>query len=191
MFPTNIVQTGIASATFTLQNPFTASINIREVTANVTYRDLYVGKPEISLTHASFNVQLGIIDHQSIPVHADGHSTVTSPSIPFKFNLDPVTIINLINDNAQANGISLGPLTALFQVVLQDPTAKNSIVSSIDPNANNPTCVRFVISHLIIGCVAYVYIQRATVRCILGHSQCFERSKGRSSIGYIFGFRRL
>jgi len=35
-FPTDVVQTGVASTTFTLANPFTASINILEVAATAT-----------------------------------------------------------------------------------------------------------------------------------------------------------
>lgn len=43
-FPTDIVQTGIAEATFNLDNPFTAGLNIIEVTANTTYKDLFLGE---------------------------------------------------------------------------------------------------------------------------------------------------
>lgn len=43
-FPTDIGTTGIATATFNLQNPFTASINLLGVVANATYNGLYLGQ---------------------------------------------------------------------------------------------------------------------------------------------------
>ncbi|TFK54041.1 hypothetical protein OE88DRAFT_1732763 [Heliocybe sulcata] len=125
-FPTDIAQTGIASASFTLANPFTASINLLEVTASAIYRDL----------------TLGLIDHvdeSSSPVHADGHSNVTSPSLPFKFNLDPTVIIELLTYRSQDAGVDLGPLPDLFQIVLNNPGNHTSINATVDPNP--PTCV--------------------------------------------------
>ena len=106
--PTNIVQTGIASASFTLDNPFTASINLLEVTSTVTFQQLTIGK----IDH---------VDLSSSPVHANGHSSVTSPQLPFKFNLDPLTIIQLLSAGAQNNHVDLGPLTQLFGIVVQNP----------------------------------------------------------------------
>ncbi|KAH9061226.1 hypothetical protein EDB87DRAFT_403745 [Lactarius vividus] len=61
-------------------NPFTASINLLDVTTTVTYQQLTIGK----------------IDHVDLsfsPVHVNGHSTVTSLQLPFKFNLNPLAII--------------------------------------------------------------------------------------------------
>ncbi|KAG2078952.1 hypothetical protein BDR04DRAFT_1124058 [Suillus decipiens] len=108
-FPTDIVQTGVASTTFTLANPFTASINLLEVTAIATYH----------------NLTLGAIDHvqmSSNPIHANGHSNITSPVLPFNFNLDPLTIIGLITTSAQEHNVNLGPLTSLFQLVIDNPS---------------------------------------------------------------------
>lgn len=90
-FPTDIVQTGIAEATFTLSNPFTAGLNVIEVTANTTFRDLFLG-------------EIDHVDVSSDPIHADGHSNVTSQELPFNFNLDPTTIIRLLTDGAADNG---------------------------------------------------------------------------------------
>jgi hypothetical protein len=106
--PTNIVQTGMASASFTLDNPFTASINLLEITATITHEHLTIGK----IVH---------VDLSSSPVHANGHSSVTSPQLPFKFNLNPLTIIHLLSSGAQKNHVDLGPLTQLFGNVLQNP----------------------------------------------------------------------
>lgn len=42
-FPVNIVQTGIATTTVSLSNPFTASINLLVVTANAIFQNLTLG----------------------------------------------------------------------------------------------------------------------------------------------------
>jgi hypothetical protein len=108
--PTDIVQTGIAQASFTLSNPFTASINLLKVSSNATFHDINLG---------SINA-----DVSSNPIHADGHSQVTSPTLPFNFNLNPVDIIHFLTDAAQDNKVDLGPLTDLFQFVLDNPDFK-------------------------------------------------------------------
>jgi len=112
--PTDIVQTGIASASFTLDNPFTASINIIEVTSTVLYQELTLGK----IDH---------VDLSSSPVHVDGHSSTTSQQLPFKFNLDPLTIIQLLLSGAQNNHVDLGPLVDLFKTVTQNSNYHPSV----------------------------------------------------------------
>ncbi|KAH9083581.1 hypothetical protein EDB83DRAFT_2511885 [Lactarius deliciosus] len=124
--PTNIVQTGIASASFTLDNPFTASINLLEVTTTVTYQQLTIGK----IDH---------VDLSSSPVHVNGHSIVTSSQLPFKFNLDPLTIIQLLSSGAQNNHVDLGPLAQLFGIVVQNPDYRPPITTTVSTEA--PTCV--------------------------------------------------
>lgn len=110
-FPTDIVQTGIAQSTFTLSNPFTASVNIQEVTASVTYQ----------------GISLGAIDHQSLTFHADGHTNATSQSLSFNFNLQPQAIIELLLKRSQQSGVDLGPLPDLFQIVLNNPGAQTNV----------------------------------------------------------------
>lgn len=122
-FPTNIVQTGIAQTSFTLANPFTASINILEVEAGVTFQ----------------NITLGSINRVSLSLHADGHSNVTSQTLPFDFNLQPIVIIDLLTIRSQQKGVDLGPLPDLFQIVLDNPNAKTNIKTTVD--TNKPTCV--------------------------------------------------
>lgn len=107
-FPTDIVQTGVATTSFTLANPFTASINLLKVTATATFQNLTVGT-------------INNVDLSSNPIHASGHSNVTSPALPFNFNLDPLTIIDLITISAQEHNVDLGPLTQLFQLVVDNP----------------------------------------------------------------------
>lgn len=125
-FPTDIVQTGVASTTFTLANPFTASINLLEVTAIATYHNLTLG----AINH---------VDMSSNPIHANGHSNITSPVLPFNFNLDPLTIIGLITTSAQEHNVDLGPLTSLFQLVVDNPSFHPPVNTSVD--TSNPTCV--------------------------------------------------
>ncbi|KAG1761975.1 hypothetical protein EDD22DRAFT_893760 [Suillus occidentalis] len=125
-FPTDIVPTGVASTTFTLANPFTASINLLEVTAIATYHNLTIG----AINH---------VDMSSNPIHANGHSNITSPVLPFNFNLDPLTIIGLITTSAQEHNVDLGPLTSLFQLVIDNPSFHPPVNTSVD--TSNPTCV--------------------------------------------------
>jgi len=113
-FPIDIVQTGVATASFALSNPFTASINLLEVGATATFHGL----------------NLGVINHVDIsssPIHAAGHSNITSSGLPLNFNLDPVTIIQLLNILAQENNVDLGPLVQLFSIILNNPNAKTSV----------------------------------------------------------------
>jgi hypothetical protein len=110
-FPQNIVSTGVASTSFVLANPFTASINLLKVGAVATFHGLTLG------TISDF-------DTSSNPIHADGHSSVTSPSLPLNFNLDPKAIIQLLLVTSQQNGVSLGPIAQLFQFVLDNPDFK-------------------------------------------------------------------
>lgn len=110
-FPIDIVKTGVASTAFTLANPFTASINLLKVGATATYHGVQLGK-------------INSVDVSSKPVHADGHSTVTSPNLPLEYNLDPMATIQLLTIASQQNGVDLGPLTQLFQFVISNPDFK-------------------------------------------------------------------
>jgi len=129
-FPEDIVQTGIAQTSFTLDNPFTASINLLKVGAEATFHNLTLGT-------------IDNVDVSSNPIHADGHSDVTSPSLPLKFNLDPPTIIQLLTIGAQNNNVDLGGLVDLFQFILQNPDFKPPVTSRVD--SDQPTCVRYLL----------------------------------------------
>ncbi|EJD03283.1 uncharacterized protein FOMMEDRAFT_168292 [Fomitiporia mediterranea MF3/22] len=122
-FPTDIVQTGIASTSFTLSNPFTASINILKVSAKASYQDIF----------------LGSIDNTQLSLHADGHSNVTSQTLPFHFNMNPVDIIHLLELRSQQTGVDLGPLPDLFQIVLNNPNQKTDITTTVDTSGSNCT----------------------------------------------------
>ncbi|KAF7301181.1 hypothetical protein MIND_00682600 [Mycena indigotica] len=124
-FPTNIVQTGIAQATFILDNPFTASINLLKVNTVATFH----------------GVPLGTIDADvsANPIHADGHGSVTSSPLPLKFNLNPLAIIGLLTTLAQENNVNLGPLIPLFQYVVSNPDIKTTVTTAVDLTPS--TCV--------------------------------------------------
>lgn len=111
VFPLDIVKTGVAFTTFTLANPFTASINLLKLGATATFHGVVLGK-------------INTVDASSHPIHADGHSSVTSPTLPLQFNLAPLAIIQLLTVASQENGVNLGPLTQLFQFIIANPDFK-------------------------------------------------------------------
>lgn len=107
-FPINIVQTGIAETKFTLKNPFTASINLLRVGADAKYKGILLGT-------------IPNIDISAHPLRAEGHSSVTSPALPLKFNLDPVSIIRFLSAAAQDRNVNLGPLVPMFRFIIEHP----------------------------------------------------------------------
>lgn len=125
-FPLDIVTTGIASASFVFDNPFTATVNIQTLTTTAIYNGLTLGAIE-NYTPSS-------------PISAAGHTNITSPELPLNFNMNPLVIVQLIAEAAAANNVDLGPLTQLFQVVLADPNFTSAITSSVDTGA--AVCVR-------------------------------------------------
>ena len=114
VFPNDIVQTGIAQTSFVLDNPFTASINLLTVSTSAIFQNLTLGS-------------INNVDESANPIHADGHTNITSPSLPFDFNLEPATIITLLLLRSQENGVDLGPLPGLFQIALSDPNFQSSV----------------------------------------------------------------
>lgn len=66
-------------------------------------------------------------DFQSNPIHADGHSNITSPALPLQFNLNPLVIIGLITTRASEKGVDLGPLPGLFQIVTSNPNSHPAV----------------------------------------------------------------
>ncbi|KAF9007982.1 hypothetical protein BDQ17DRAFT_1388900 [Cyathus striatus] len=145
-FPVDIINTGIASSTFTLSNPFTASINLLEVTATAMFGNLTLGK-------------IDDVDVSATPIRADGHSDITSPGLPIKFNLDPSTIIQLLVTTARNNGVSLGPLVQLFQFILDNPGFHPPVTSAVDLSA--ATCVsggQFDVSGAILKSLAGLHV---------------------------------
>ncbi|PPQ89568.1 hypothetical protein CVT25_012240 [Psilocybe cyanescens] len=125
-FPLDIVSTGVASTTFALSNPFTASINILKLAATATFHGLTLGT-------------IPAIDTSSHPIRASGHGDVTSPALPLVFNLNPSAIIQLLLVTSQQNNVNLGPLAQLFQFVLSNPDFKPPVTTTVDTKV--ATCV--------------------------------------------------
>ncbi|PPQ99716.1 hypothetical protein CVT24_009699 [Panaeolus cyanescens] len=126
VFPINIVNTGVAQTSFILSNPFTASINLLKLGATASFHGVTLGV-------------IPSIDASAHPIRADGHSDVTSPQLPINFNLDPTAIIQLLLATSAQNNVDLGPLTQLFQFILQNPDFKPPVTTTVDTQA--PTCV--------------------------------------------------
>lgn len=122
--PKDIAQTSYASATFTLRNPFTASINLLQVKADASYQGIFLGE-------INENLRKNIIT-------APGHTTISSYELPFKFNLDPKNLIRFIEAAAAATNTDLGPLPPLFQQVLDSPSTQTTV--SPYPDDSMPPC---------------------------------------------------
>ncbi|KAM0789126.1 hypothetical protein ACM66B_003180 [Microbotryomycetes sp. NB124-2] len=124
VFPPDIADTFIAQATFNLQNPFTASINLVSVNARATYQGIY----------------LGVIDVNNLNpvISAAGKTTITSYQLPFQLIDDPKALINFLVAAAAANGVDLGPLTSVFNQVLSLQSLETSVTST--PNLQPETC---------------------------------------------------
>ena len=125
-FPKNIAETGIATTSFTLSNPFTASINLLRMSASASFQSINLGS-------------IPDTDISSHPIHVEGHSDVTSPGLPFDFNLEPVAIIELLRASAAQNHVDLGPLNDMFQFVLDNQDFKPPVNTTVDDS--KPTCV--------------------------------------------------
>lgn len=124
VMPKNIAQTGLAEASFKLQNPFTASINLIKVNAKAYYGDIYLGVIDVDLS--------------SNPIRAPGHTTITSRTVPLKMDLDPKHLIQFIESAAANTGTDLGPLKQQFDIVMGMSSTKTTVVPV--PDDNPPNC---------------------------------------------------
>ncbi|WFD30560.1 hypothetical protein MSPP1_001581 [Malassezia sp. CBS 17886] len=120
VIPKNIDQTSTAQATFQLQNPFTASINLLKVNASAIYEGVTLG----AITQ----------DLSKNPVSAPGHKTITSRSLPLKMNLDPKNLIKFIRKAAVATKTDLGPLQQQFDIVNAMNNTDTPLVARPDDN---------------------------------------------------------
>ncbi|CAO1639236.1 unnamed protein product [Sympodiomycopsis kandeliae] len=128
--PKNIAQTGVASATVNIANPFTASINILKLSALANY----FGPSDYG------TITLGSImqDFSSNPLANPGHQTTTSRSIPINLNIDPKNLIRFIFTAAKNTGTSLGPFPPFLQDVLDEADTRTTI--SPYPYDSPPPC---------------------------------------------------
>jgi hypothetical protein len=114
VFPIDIVKTGIASVSFDLTNPFTASINLLTMSATAVFENFVLGK-------------INNVDRTSNPIHANGHSSISSDALPFEFNLDPLNLIGLLLTLSKEKNINFGPLPQLFNIVLQNSLQHSNV----------------------------------------------------------------
>ncbi|EPQ29604.1 uncharacterized protein PFL1_02823 [Pseudozyma flocculosa PF-1] len=124
VIPKDIAQSGFAQATFMLQNPFTASINLLQVKADASYQGIFLGE-------INENLRRRVIS-------APGKTTIESYPLPFKFNLDPKTLIRFVSAAAANTGTSLGPLPPLFDQVLAQESTDTTV--SPYPDDSPPPC---------------------------------------------------
>jgi hypothetical protein len=88
-----------------------------KVFTNATYKGVFLG---------TINV-----DESSSPIHADGHTNITSPTLPLKYNLDPLSIVQLLTLAAASKGVNMGPLPSLFQIVESNPNFQTAVSSLV------------------------------------------------------------
>lgn len=107
--PKNIAQTGVASATVQVANPFTASINILKLFALANY----FGPSDYG------TITLGTIDQDfsSNPLANPGHQTTQSRAIPINLNIDPKNLIRFILTAARNTNTDLGPFPAFLNQI--------------------------------------------------------------------------
>lgn len=124
--PKNIAQTGIASASVIIANPFTASINIINLIAQANFQGITIGNINQDLA-ATNNI-----------IHAPGKQNTQTQEIPININIDPKVLIRFILAAASTYGVDLGPLPPFFQQVLDLPSTATSI--SPYPDDTPPPC---------------------------------------------------
>ncbi|KAK0559809.1 hypothetical protein OC844_004162, partial [Tilletia horrida] len=123
--PGDIGTTGIAQATFTLANPFTASINLFTVNAVASYKGIVLGTINANIAKN--------------PLRFPGHETDTSYPLPFNFTRNLQDIVAFLTARADDTQIGAGflPLVSLFPYITE-PYYTGKIVAK--PTDANPPC---------------------------------------------------
>ncbi|GAA5969858.1 hypothetical protein JCM21900_004182 [Sporobolomyces salmonicolor] len=139
-FPIDIADTGLANAVVTLQNPFTATINLLQVLTNATYNGIYLGQVNEKLSPA---------------FTTSGHSTASSQNLNFDLDTDPKNLINFLEAVANANGVNLGILLPEFAYVLGLSSTSSSVTTSVNtqPETCAPTGTTKAVQALILAAV--------------------------------------
>lgn len=119
--PMNIAQTGVASASVMIANPFTATINIINLIAQANYQGITIGNINDDLS--------------ANPIVAPGKVTSESRTVPIDIVLDPKVLIRFIEAAAATAGVSLGPLPPFFQMVLDLPDTTTTVSPFPDSTA--------------------------------------------------------
>ena len=122
--PKNVAATFNALTSFTLQNPFTASINLEKVKADVVYKGLRIGQIDEDLS--------------SNPISAKGHKTITSREIPVHLTHNLKTLGRFVLQLGDDTHTDLGPLRPQLNKLLQMPNTDTTIHAK--PDDNPPNC---------------------------------------------------
>ncbi|KAE8213110.1 hypothetical protein CF327_g3310 [Tilletia walkeri] len=101
-FPANFGITGFAEASFTLANPFTASINLFTVKAVASYEGIVLGTIDSDISKN--------------PIRAPGRETITSYDLPFNFTRNLDDILNFIVKRGD-EGKTITALVGLFPYI--------------------------------------------------------------------------
>lgn len=122
--PKNIAATFKALTSFTLQNPFTASINLEKVKADVVYEGIRIGRINEDLS--------------SNPISAKGHKTITSREVPVQLNHDLKTLGRFVLKLGDDTHTDLGPLRQQLNKLLHMSSTDTTIHAK--PDDNPPNC---------------------------------------------------
>ncbi|KAE8231424.1 hypothetical protein CF326_g3562 [Tilletia indica] len=122
-FPTNFGLTGFAEASFTLANPFTASINLFTVKAVASYKGIVLGTIDSDISKN--------------PIRAPGHDTINSYPLPFNFTRDFSAILNFIVARGD-EGKNITALVGLFTYLPQGVFV--SQVTAVPLNGSSDSC---------------------------------------------------
>ncbi|CAD6973942.1 unnamed protein product [Tilletia controversa] len=123
IIPADVAQTSQALVTFTLDNPFTATINLFKIMATATYQGILLGTINADLQN---------------PVTAPGKQQVTSEQLPFELTRNLNDLVKFIILAGQNSGTDLGPLPGLLGQ-LNGATTYNGKVTS-GPDTGNQQC---------------------------------------------------
>lgn len=103
--PLDVSTTGIGETYATLDDPFTASINVLGIIATAIYP---IG-----------NLPIGVINQPNLnpSIGVPGHTTAELPALPLQLDIDPRALIRLIEAVANNQSVNLGPLVDQFKSV--------------------------------------------------------------------------
>ncbi|KAK0557527.1 hypothetical protein OC844_005558 [Tilletia horrida] len=121
--PADISKTSIASVSFVLANPFTASINLYKVNATAVYQGIVLGTIDATLKN---------------PISAPGHQEVTSPALPFALTKNLNDLVKFIILAGQNTGTDLGPLPGLLGQLNGASTYSGQVTAG--PDTGNNQC---------------------------------------------------
>ena len=122
--PKNIAATFKGLTSFTLKNPFTASINLLKVNAKITYQGIYIGKIDEDLS--------------SKPIKAPGHKAINSRILPLQLTKNLHRLGQFVLKLADNTHTNIGPLREQLNILINMKNTDTSIHAK--PDDNPPNC---------------------------------------------------